>query len=233
LRIELPKYKKHKHVTHIVLRDMNTRAIYFAIATSDSNTLSNILDEMPFLVNRDYPVIFDHTVNPLFHTIYLTTLNMYGLDVFDTIFNYDVNVLKPSKTAIFENSICPLDYMLYCMCKYSYTINDHTMLAKYKYMILKILLKGNGKTRTYIVHDNEKIYNLYHDCCQIVNHLLYEPSIDLKHSRFIHLVSMPNIAAQRGAVIQSIRKFVKCNAEEGKQKMNKLLKHLCATYSKL
>ena len=216
-----------------LLKMSKTHEVYVAIARNDSKALTKLFDENPDLVNKPYPVPFSHTATPLMHAIYLTSLPHFGLDVFDTILNYDVDVLKKTKVDIFEKSIRPIDYMIYHMSYKPHTSNDSATYAKYKYMILKVLLKGNGKVHMQILNLNVKITNLYHDCVRIVNHLIYEPNVDLKHSRFVHLIDMDSVGSQKGSVIRNIRAYLKSDADTGKREINKLLKSLCDTYSKL
>lgn len=212
---------------------VNTHDVYVAIARNDSDSLTKIFDENPELVNTPYPVPFSNTSTPLMHTIYLTTLPHFGLEVFDTILKYDVDVLKETKTDTFENGVQPIDFMLFFMSYKPYTHNDTATLAKYKYMILKTLLKGNGKIHKKMVNLNVKIVDLYYECVRITSHLIYEPNTDLSHSRFINLVDMPSIGSQRGSVIRSIQGYLKTDYDIGKREINNLLKGLCETYSKL
>ena len=210
-----------------------THDVYTAIARNDSKSLSKLFDENPELVNTPYPVAFSHTATPLMHAIYLTTLPHFGLEIFDTILSYDVDVLKKTKTDLFENCIRPIDYMIYHMSYKPYTSNDAATYAKYKYMILKVLLKGKGKVHMHNLNLNVKITNLYNDCVRIVNHLIYEPNTDLRHSRFVQLIDMDEVGPQKGAVIRNIRAYLKSDVESGKKEINILLKSLCETYSKL
>lgn len=212
---------------------MSSHDVYIAIAKNDSEKLEQIFNDNPKLVNTPYPVQFNHTTTPLMHAIYLTTLPHFGLEIFDTILKFDVDVLKERKTDTFENGIRPIDYMLFFMSYKPHTHNDTATLAKYKYMILKLLLKGKGKIHSHMMNLNVKIMDLYRECVRITNHLIYEPNTDLKHSRFIHLIDMPSVGCQRGSVIRSIQGYLKNDSDTGKREINHLLKSLCETYSKL